>query len=555
MAGSAAAELDRHVVPGPEVDVARPTADRWALVGLMLLLAGVAGLRWRYLDIPLERDEGEFAYGGQLLLSGELPYQSLYAMKLPGIYVVYAAIMAIFGQTVRGIHLGLLLVNLASIALIYALARRLFDAATALVAAVSFAVLTFSAVVVGTLAQAEHFVVLPALAGIWLLLEAQDRQRYWLFFASGIGFGLALVVKQHGAAYLLFGLAYAMIGPPSPSRGDWRKRLAGALFVLAGGLLPLAATCLAAALLGIWAPFVHWTFTYPSHYVREESWYGAWFNLSRALRLQWVMSECLWAAAAVGVAVVALLPSYRPARRLVLLLLAASCLAMVPGGYFRHHYFLLLWPTLALASAVGLVACGRWLSRWGRGGQAAGIALVTGVLGWSVAQQLGVALPNDPRELSRFYYPTVFADAPEIARLIAENTGPQDRVAILGSEPELLFYARRRSATGHIYMYPLMERHPFALDMQKQAIREIEAAEPEVIVVCEFFESWSSLSHSHDALPNWSLEYLPAHYHPVARIELRGSEPARFCLTPSEIHAPPESESLVYIMRRNHSLR
>jgi len=51
-------------------------------------------------------------------------------------------------------------------------------------------------------------------------------------------------------------------------------------------------------------------------------------------------------------------------------------------------------------------------------------------------------------------------------------------VAVIGSEPEIYFYAQRHSATGFIYTYSLMEEQRFALAMQKQMIREIEEAKP-----------------------------------------------------------------------------
>ena len=76
-------------------------------------------VRLRLAAIPLERDEGEYAYSGQLLLEGLAPYQLAYSVKLPGTSATYAAIMAVFGQTPKGIHLGFLLVNLTSVALLF----------------------------------------------------------------------------------------------------------------------------------------------------------------------------------------------------------------------------------------------------------------------------------------------------------------------------------------------------------------------------------------------------------------------------------------------------
>src|SRR6185312_9522727 len=95
----------------------------WAAVALVILIVGV--IRLRLLAIPLERDEGEYAYIGQLLLQGVPPFKLAYTMKLPGTAVAYALIMALFGQTPSGIHFGLLLINAATIVMVWLLGRKL----------------------------------------------------------------------------------------------------------------------------------------------------------------------------------------------------------------------------------------------------------------------------------------------------------------------------------------------------------------------------------------------------------------------------------------------
>src|SRR6266550_1688580 len=101
----------------------------WCLLAVIVFgLAAV--IRIRLLGIPLERDEGEYAYAGQLILQGIPPYKLAYNMKFPGTYAAYAGIISIFGQTMTGIHLGLLLVNAATIALIFFLGRRLVNSMT-----------------------------------------------------------------------------------------------------------------------------------------------------------------------------------------------------------------------------------------------------------------------------------------------------------------------------------------------------------------------------------------------------------------------------------------
>src|SRR5476649_2004510 len=80
----------------------------WMWWFMLVVLALVAVARLRLLDFPLERDEGEYAYAGQLLLQGIPPYELAYNMKFPGTYAAYAVIMALFGETPAGIHFGVI---------------------------------------------------------------------------------------------------------------------------------------------------------------------------------------------------------------------------------------------------------------------------------------------------------------------------------------------------------------------------------------------------------------------------------------------------------------
>src|SRR5271157_5438440 len=79
----------------------------WA--GTIIIILFTVFIRLRLLGIPLERDEGEFAYMGQLMLQGIPPFLTSYSLKLPGTYSAYALIMLLFGQSVAGIHIGFII--------------------------------------------------------------------------------------------------------------------------------------------------------------------------------------------------------------------------------------------------------------------------------------------------------------------------------------------------------------------------------------------------------------------------------------------------------------
>src|SRR5262249_14227353 len=181
-------------------------------VAAALLL--VALVRLRLADVPLERDEGEYAYAGQLILHGIPPYQQAYNMKFPGTYYAYALVMAVMGPTARGIRWGLLLVNAATALLVFAIGRRLYGAYAAAVAATAFAVLSVDPWIMGVFAHATHFVLLPALAGLLLLLEAPARRRAPWILAGGALLGLAGLVEQHPPTLLPLGAL--VLGGPGP---------------------------------------------------------------------------------------------------------------------------------------------------------------------------------------------------------------------------------------------------------------------------------------------------------------------------------------------------
>src|SRR5262249_55094109 len=149
--------------------------------------------------VPLERDEGEYAYSGQLILQGIPPYQLAYNMKFPGTYYAYSVILALFGQTASGIHIGLLVVNALTIVILFYLSRRLLgNSLGGAVSAIAFGFLSLDRWTLGIFGHATHFVVLAAMAGLLVLCKAIDSKKARLFAAAGSLLGLSVLMKQNG---------------------------------------------------------------------------------------------------------------------------------------------------------------------------------------------------------------------------------------------------------------------------------------------------------------------------------------------------------------------
>jgi 4-amino-4-deoxy-L-arabinose transferase-like glycosyltransferase len=541
--------LTRPAQPAPPRAGAIPAkaAGPWpSRLALAAIVVASALIRLRIAALPLERDEGEYAYFGQLILRGEWPYVAAYNMKLPGIYYTYAAILALLGQTDVAIRVALLLVNAATIVLVAALARRFVGAAAALTAAAAYAVLSLGTSVVGFTANAEHFVLLPALAGLLLLQDGRDSTARLL--GAGLLLGIGVVMKQPGAFFVACGAAWILVSGAAPVR----VVRALALFGIAAAL-PYALTCLAMLAAGAFEPFWFWTVVY----LRE---YGTMLNLTVGLPELYgqlgrmlTASPLTWLLAAAGVASLATRQLERRSRLQIVALVATSAATVVPGLRFTDHYFLLVLPALSVLAALGADGI---LLRLGasRGAAAARIAaavlpLLIFVLG--VAHDRATLLVRAPAENARAVYGVnPLAESIEIAQEIARRAAPDDQIAVIGSEPQIYFYARRRAATGFVYMYPLMEPQPFARQMQRDMIAQLERARPRFLVLVNVDMSWSRRPDSSLEILDWAARTVDADYRQIGLVEIPPDAPSRSVWGDGASSAAPHTKSFVAIFER-----
>lgn len=237
------------------------------LATLLLIIAAGIALRLRFVDVPLNRDEGEYAYGAQLLLQGVPPYTRLYSMRWPGVYAGYAGLITVFGATGAGIHTGLAMLGAVTTLLIFLLGRRLFGTGAGLAAAAVHALLSTDGALRGFAAYSEHFVVVLVLAGLALMLHAVDRRHRAIAAVAGIALGCAVTMKQPGIFFLAFAVAW-MLWQTWRGGKPW---VGGVVAVVAGAALPVIAMLAWLAATGVLGAFAFWTVTYASEYVAGGS--------------------------------------------------------------------------------------------------------------------------------------------------------------------------------------------------------------------------------------------------------------------------------------------
>jgi hypothetical protein len=525
----------------------------WAYGLLLLVILFFALIRFHLRQCPLERDEGEYAYAGQLMLQGIPPYQLVYSMKLPGTFAAYSVILALFGQTPGGIHLGLLLVNAATTFLVFLLTRRLFGQLAGLVAGASYAVLSTSPSVVGFAGHATHFVVLSALGGILLLLVAIETKRTWLFFASGVLLGLAFLMKQPGILFAAFGGLYLVKCEYRDGRIDWRALAPKAGALVLGTVLPFAVTCLALFAAGSFQKFWFWTFQYAREYASIT---GIGYGL---FLLRWnaalVVKPAFWIWAIAGVGLSALLwnRKARAHRWFLLGFLLFSFLAVCPGFYFRQHYFILMLPAIALLAGVAVRAARQGLLE-GRRRAWSFVPVLVFLIAFadSIFLQREYFFATDPLTACQTVYAgNPFPEAVQVGDYLKSHSVPGARIAVVGSEPEIYFYAHRHSATGYIYTYGLMERQTFALEMQQEMIAEIEAVRPEFVVFVNVPASFGRLPGSETLIFSWANAYLPGQYEKIGVVDM--NQPTEYIWGGAAQAYQPRSRSFIDVFKRKQS--
>ncbi len=520
---------------------------------LAIVVLVISNVRWRLVGMPLERDEGEYAYFGHLILKGIPPYSEAYNMKLPGIYYMYALIMAIFGETYRGIHIGLLIMNAGSMLLLFSALKKFFNPMTGILTAALYGLMAITFNVLGFAAHATHFAVFYVALGLFFFSIYEEKQTTLFAFLAGAMFGMAFLMKQQAVYFILFGgilfVVFGLLNKPI----QWMKLIGKTAIFSAGVFVPYILVVLLMLASGTFDKFWFWTVQYASKYASDVPWSAGKELLGMTFSPIWDEFKWIWILSIAG-AVIVLLPSFSIKQKVLAIFFAVfAALATTPGFYFRQHYFIVVLPAAALLASIAIDYVGRWIS------------------GKINIKLIGVLLPllvfiffyNDVTSKSKFYYSTTdpvgickwrystnpFVESVEIAKYIKANSSDTDKIAVLGSEPQIAFYANRRSATGHIYTYGLMEIHEYNLKMQEEMISEIEKNKPLFLVFCNVPFSWLTKEKSPKRIFEWYNKYASENYNVVGLVDIPDQGPSSYYWN-ADAQRNPKYQNNVWIFRR-----
>ena len=358
-------------------------------------------------------------------------------------------------------------------------------------------------------------------------------------------------MKQHAAAFLIFAAGWLAW----QSFRHKKSTLSLGIF-FAGFAVPLLLASAMLAQAGVWGRFYFWTIQYARQYVSLLPWPVAPGQFVLGFEPVFDSGIWVWLFGVAGLGLVFLRTKFRRAAAIGAGLFLAGMAAACPGFYFRGHYFLMAMPGLALLNATLILAVAARLEKIPRVRMLRLLpaCLYCVVVGDLIVRNSATWFTLTPYEVSRALYGSnPFPESAEIAKYLARHTSPDETITVLGSEPQIYFLARRHSASGYIYSYPLTEPQPLAERMQKEFINEIETARPRYVVLVNRFSSWHSVIYpgkplEHSIL-NWWDGY-SQHYEPAGAVDVFEDKPSEFFWDGQLANRTNSSAPTISIFRR-----
>ncbi|MBN2057493.1 MAG: glycosyltransferase family 39 protein [Candidatus Saganbacteria bacterium] len=450
------------------------------LIILVLILLLQVALRWPFLSVPLERDEGAYGYVAQRILAGELPYRDAFDHKPPVIYYLYASFIYFGGNTVAAIRAPALVWSLLTTLALFWLGRLLFGSTAGLVAAFFFAVFSGGVLVQGTSANTEVFMVLPLVLSLIFFLfglkDGQDRAK--VLIVAGLFGGLAMMIKQTAAVNLAVMFLFFFSRQDGKIHYKWRPALA----LLAGALIVPAVFSFYFLVRGAWPDYLCQVLIVNRRYISSLD-FGPVARLAGGLYTTYIFAKLengvLWLLALIGLAYILLEERTRENA-----VLAAWTLASVVGlsasGLFFGHYYLQLIPALCLLAAYAVKKV------WREAGLAYNLALAVLLL-WLFLPTLAYQAPfyfsySSEQIANAQYGKPSYSIAKRLADKLAPRLRSSDRVLVWAADPEVYFYLNKKAPTRYFSYLRWLESR----ELQREISAGLISDPPDYIIWTDY---------------------------------------------------------------------
>ena len=446
------------------------------MIGVFFL---VLALRGNSVVTPFERDEGEYAYSARLLLRGGVPYKESFLQKPPPIIYTYAIGQLFDPYGVASPRILAIMFVLGTIYLVGYITHKEFGWVAGVAGMWVFTPMLSFPYIAALAANTEIFMLLPLTATVALFVKSktENSSSHKLHILAGFLGTTAILYKPIAIFPLVFLFFVWLV--------HMRKKIQS-MHALTQAILLwfLGCTISLAVFLGYFivrgAGLALWesTVEFNRHYA---TFFGLGFGyIAQRMSiffLKWtpLFLFMFWALG---------MQLRKSWFYFGLLLSSLLGVFQTPIG----HYYLLLMPFWAILTAGAIVHLSRFIEEKST---LVFSLLITCIVVIYMLMGVGEQFSKTPLEIGRWVYGqgNPFEESVMIAKKLQEVTSPSDNVFVAGSEPQILYYADRKSSSRFVITYPFVIKTPMQVAYQKEAIRELQGDQPEAIVLSQRAES------------------------------------------------------------------
>lgn len=526
------------------------------LIGLAIIICLIAYIRSNFLNVPFERDEGSYSYCGKIILDGAVPFKDIGSQRLPGVFYSYALIVALFGYTLKSLHIAFICINIISTIFIYVIGRKLFSNVAAIACALSWALMSMNMLISGFTIQSEHLVAFFALIAIYFLLKYFDKKSLVMIALSGLFFSFAFEVKQTSFFLGLFaGILLAGKQFFEKDR-DWKKIILSCLVFISAVVIPVIIDLFIVWKRGGWEDFNYWFFDirkeYSSVITFDQGIEYLKMNFSGAYRDY----KFFWAVSAIGLVAI-LFTSVKPWIKIAVLgFYGFGFLTVMPGNHYYGHYFLQWVPAVCISIGAFFYAIEEIvrtkfnLQKFSRY-IALGILVLASFSNISALKKYYFNT-NTTQLLRQVYGINPFPESKVIADRLNTMLKPEDKIAVFGTEIQMYFYTNRISpsrfaGSGALLEFPIKK----AEEWQKEFISDVEKANPRFLVFYSHPISWLAHPDVKNLIFPWFDKFSAEKYNLIGYADMYDNI-TNYAWAPNldMVNNPPKSQYRIFVFER-----
>ncbi len=513
----------------------QPLLERyiWLEYALVALIIGVFFfLRKNFVGIAFERDEGDYAMFGKWLLTGAKPYVDFYEMKPPGIFLIYALVVKLFGYEYTSLQLGFCYINSVTLLFSYLFFKKFIGRNTALAVLPVYGFLLMNPYASGFTIQSEFLVLFFVVTGLYLLFSGNERENYFLIIAAGILMGYSVLIKQAGVFFCFFGALLFILN--WWNNREWKKLILKLSAYTLGGIIPVAAVIIWLQFEGVSKEAFFWIIEYPGKYYLSNQSFDAGMSLLSIFSKNIMNAQpFFWFLAFAGLVSGLLLKTTMQKKILAYSFIFLSGLTIVPGLRFMSHYWILFMPGIAISIALTYQLLDQLVKNFKPLRTVLVLFFIIVPIAHFTASIAYYSVPNNnlaqqkhfDEILHNVYGSNPFPESKVVGDYLKTNMKAGDQVFIAGSEPQIYLYANTLGISRHNFINFINAKTPFAKQWQLEAIHDVETKKPRYMIFVYHPFSWMLDKDADMTFYNWTNKYISENYNWVMvadQIDSRG---------------------------------